>query len=106
MLMGFVLLFAAIVALLFFAYAGWRRATSREKDLQIWGVMRRAGIAPQDGAGGDAQMAQAVRRCVLCPSIEECDHWLASGKREGLGAFCPNAGFFAQQKGVKEAAKR
>src|SRR3954466_10874494 len=104
MLMGFVLLFAAIVALLFFAYAGWRRATSREKDLQIWGVMRRAGIEPQDGAGGDAQMAQAVRRCVLCPSIEECDHWLASGKREGLGAFFPQACVFAPPEGGKGSA--
>ncbi len=107
MLTGFALLmlFAAMVAMLPFAYAGWRRLTSREGDLQIWRVMRRAGVAPQDAAGQDAKMARAVRRCVLCPSIEECDHWLGAGNREGLGLFCPNASFFGELKSTKDHAK-
>jgi hypothetical protein len=33
----------------------------------------------------------AIRRCVMCPSVEECDHWVASGKTDGIRAFCPNA---------------
>ena len=108
MLTGVVLLalFAGMVAALPFAYAGWRRLTSREGDLQIWRVMRRSNVAPQDAAGQDAKMARAVRRCVLCPSIEECDHWLASGDREGLGLFCPNESFFAELKSTKDHAKR
>jgi hypothetical protein len=35
----------------------------------------------------------AVRRCVVCPDKPACDAWLASGKKEGAAAFCPNAGF-------------
>lgn len=99
MLTGLVslLVFAAAVALLPFAYAGWRRLTSRDGELQIWRAMRRIGIA-QDAPGPDAELARAVRRCVLCPSIEECDHWLAADKREGLGLFCPNASFLARMK--------
>ena len=106
MLTGLVLLalFAAAVAMLPFAYAGWRRLTSREGDLQIWRAMRRAGVTPQDAAGQETKMARAVRRCVLCPSIEDCDHWLGSGNREGLGLFCPNASFFADLKSAKEHA--
>lgn len=100
MLTGLVMLalFAATVAFLPFAYAGWRRLTSRGGDLQIWRTMRRVGIAPQETAPEQAKMARAVRRCVLCPSIEDCDHWLASGEREGLGLFCPNATFFDELK--------
>ena len=100
MLTGLVLLvlFAAAVAMMPFACAGWRRLTSRDGDLQIWRAMRRVEVTPADAAGQEAKMARAVRRCVMCPSIEECDHWLGSGSREGLGLFCPNASFFAELK--------
>ena len=100
MLTGLVLLvfFAGTVALMPFAYAGWRRLTSREGELQIWRAMRRVGLAQADAAGRDAKVARAVRRCVMCPSIEECDHWLASGERDGLDLFCPNATFFVELK--------
>jgi hypothetical protein len=64
--------------------------------------MRRTGISSDDAAGQDAKLARAVRRCVLCPSIEECDRWLASGSREGLGLFCPNATFFGDLKAGKD----
>ena len=108
MLTGVVLLvlFAAAVALLPFAYAGWRRLVAREGELQIWRAMPRIGIAPEALAQREAMMAPAVRRCVMCPSIEECDHWLAAGQREGLGLFCPNATFFEQLKDAKAGQKR
>ena len=91
-------LFAASVAFVPFAYAGWRRLTSHGGDLQIWRAMSRVGVSPQEATGEPAKMSRAVRRCVLCPSIEECDHWLVSGEREGLGLFCPNATFFDELK--------
>jgi len=105
MLTGLVLLmlFAGVVASLPFAYAGWRRLTQREGDLQIWRALRRTGIAAEDAAASQAKLARAVRRCVMCPSIEECDHWLASGDREGLGLFCPNASFFGEMKAEKDS---
>lgn len=87
-------LFVGIIAAMPFAYAGWRRLTARDGDLQIWRAMRRQGLMPDAGAGDDAKMARAVRRCVLCPSIDECDHWLASGNKDGLARFCPNASLF------------
>ena len=31
------------------------------------------------------------RTCALCPVARTCERWLASGDREGYGAFCPNA---------------
>lgn len=45
------------------------------------------------GGFGSHQAAVAVRRCVACPDKPACDAWLASGKREGAEAFCPNASF-------------
>lgn len=103
MLSGIVLLvlFASTVALLPFAYAGWRRLTAREGDLQIWRALQRSGLGTEDTAGHEAKLAHAVRRCVMCRSIDECDHWLAAGSREGLEHFCPNATFFAQLHGGK-----
>ena len=92
--LALLLLFAGLVAALPIACAGWRRLVAREGDLQIWRAMRRRGITQDDTAGQDAKLARAVRRCVMCPSIDDCDQWLASGSREGLGLFCPNATFF------------
>lgn len=107
-LTGIVLLalFVGIVATMPFAYAGWRRLTARENDLQIWRAMRRRGLAPEDAVGEEAKLARAVRRCVLCPSIEDCDHWLASGNKDGLGLFCPNATLFDDLQLAKEERKR
>jgi hypothetical protein len=103
MLTGIVLvLFIAFVALLSLGYAGWRRMTSREGDLQLWRVLRRMGVSGEETAGRDAEMARAVRRCMLCPSIEDCDNWLASGKRDGLADFCPNAGVVAGLGSAKD----
>lgn len=108
MLTGLIIavLLAALAALLPFVRAGWQRLISREGDLQMWRTMRRVGVAPEEVAGQEAKMGHAVRRCVMCPSIEECQDWLESGSREGLGGFCPNAGFFAQLKAAKDQPKR
>jgi hypothetical protein len=103
MLTGVVLvLLIAIVAIVPLLYTGWRRMMSREGDLQMWRTLHRVGLSPQDMAGGDAKAARAVRRCMLCPSIEDCERWLASGSREGLADFCPNASFFAELKSAKD----
>lgn len=98
----FLLLFVLAVSAAPFLYAAWRRLVSREGELQIWRAMSRCGIAPEEAAD-EAKLGGAVRRCVMCPSIIECDEWLASGNRDGLAKFCPNAGLFMQleaQKGL------
>ena len=99
-------LLIVLAALLPFGYAGWRRLTAREGDLQIWRVMQRTGVSPEGPAGRQPELARAVRRCVMCPSIEECDQWLAASHREGLGLFCPNASFLAELKAAKDHPKR
>lgn len=40
--------------------------------------------------------ALAARRCVGCADKARCDAWLASGRREGFEAFCPNADFIGR----------
>jgi hypothetical protein len=89
--LALVLLFAAAVAALPFIHAAWRRICAREADLQIWRLMARRGIVADDAPATQAKLARAVRRCVLCPSIEQCDHWLASDGETSLAEFCPNA---------------
>ena len=101
--LALLLLFAGLVAAVPMAFAGWRRLVAREGDLQIWRVMRRRGLEAQSIGAKDATLARAVRRCVMCPSIDDCDHWLASGNREGLGLFCPNATFFREIERQKES---
>lgn len=96
------LVFALVVSVLPLIYAAWRRVIARD-DLQMWRAIRRSGLAPKDAAGDDRKLALAVRRCTLCPSIPECDDWLASGRREGLDLFCPNAVYF---KELERARKR
>ena len=85
------IVFFMLVASLPFFYAGWRRVTDRGAELQIWPVMRRLGVSSEATPRHDATMARAIRRCVMCPSLEECEHWLASAKTGGIDEFCPNA---------------
>ena len=108
MLAGLIIavLLAAVAALTPFVRAGWQRLISREGNLQIWRAMPRVGVSPDEVAGQEAKMAHAVRRCVMCPSIEECEEWLGSGRREGLGRFCPNEGFFVELKTSRAQPKR
>lgn len=85
----FLILFALGIAGLPYLYAAWRRIGAREADLEIWRVMAQRGIDPVGAT--PATLARAVRRCALCPSIEECDRWLAENEHDGLDEFCPNA---------------
>jgi uncharacterized protein DUF6455 len=85
------LFFVAAVVAAPFIHAAWRRIGAREADLQIWRLMARRGIAVDDSPAAQPKLARVVRRCVLCPSIEECDHWLASDGKRSVAEFCPNA---------------
>ena len=70
----------------------WARAMTHERELEMWQMMRRRGLV--DDAARPADMARAIRRCNLCPSVDECRAWLASGRADGVEDFCPNARFF------------
>ena len=105
-LSGLVLLvvFAMLVAALPIAYAAWRRIGARGEDLQIWKMMRRRGIATSEAPSNPAELARAVRRCVLCPSIEACDEFLASGSKDAT-RFCPNDALLAKLEREKDLGK-
>lgn len=83
--------FAAVIVALPFIHGAWRRIDGREADLQIWRLMARRKIVAGEDPATQAKLARAVRRCVRCPSIEQCDRWLAANAQDGLEDFCPNA---------------
>jgi Family of unknown function (DUF6455) len=92
----FVALFALLLAAVLPAlYALTRRMSARPGQLEIWQVMNRLGLSPAEAAGEEPRsMALALRRCTLCPGVDSCHEWLASGSRERLENFCPNASYF------------
>ncbi len=81
-------------------YAAWRRITAREADLEFWRVIGRLGLT-REAASDDAGRARAVRRCIACPNLDQCGDWLASGRKDGLDEFCPNASFYAALEQAK-----
>lgn len=84
-------LFAVGIVALPYVYGAWRRIGARKADLQIWRVMARRGIAGDGEPATQAKLAHAIRRCVFCPNIEQCDRSLAADDRADLTYFCPNA---------------
>ena len=86
--------------------AAWRRALREGGRLRLAEMMHRHGL---DLAGAmmhapSYDLAQATRRCVGCARKVECDRWLASGKRGGYEAFCPNAALIERLKPAGELA--
>jgi hypothetical protein len=61
--------------------------------LELWRVLHRRGLGEEDTARDPRGLGYAVRRCMLCPSVETCHEWLEGGKRDGLEEFCPNASY-------------
>jgi hypothetical protein len=92
-------IFLALFALLLAAvapglYVLSKRMAVRPAQLEIWRAMHRLGLSSADSAGEDPRnLALALRRCTLCPSVGTCHEWLSSGSREGLEQFCPNAAY-------------
>ena len=74
-------------------YALRKRMTAADGPLEIWRVLNRRGIGDADMQRDASGLGYAVRRCMLCPSVESCHEWLEGGKRDGLEEFCPNAGY-------------
>jgi hypothetical protein len=74
--------------------SAWRMMHD-DGELRLERMLKRHGGRLDLAVGGlnTYQAALAVRRCVACPDKTECDAWLASGKRDGSPAFCPNTGF-------------
>ena len=100
-LLSLLLLLAASAVPAFFSL--WAGALSRDRELEMWRMMRVRGLLADDASIRPADMARAIRRCTLCPSVDPCQRWLASGRDEGADEFCPNTRFFAS---LAEARQR
>lgn len=101
-ILGLVLVAAAAFWL---SIVAWRRTMSRTRTLQIWRGMQRRGLEPADAVGEERAFAVAVRRCTMCSSLDECEHWLA-GERDDPEAFCPNAVFMENLQREKRRAEQ
>ncbi len=88
----FALLLAAVAPGL---YLLSKRMAARPAQLEIWRAMQHVGLSPAEASAEEPRsLALALRRCTLCPSVDACHEWLASGSRKGLERFCPNATYF------------
>ena len=85
------LLLVVIAAVAPGIYALRKRMGAGGRKLELWSMLHRRGITDGDALEEPRPLAMALRRCALCPSVEECRDWLASGAREGFDAFCPNS---------------
>jgi len=74
-------------------YALRRRMAAGDGKLELWSALHRRGLDAAQAAEDPRALGVALRRCALCPSVDACTRWLASGAREGLEDFCPNAAY-------------
>jgi hypothetical protein len=71
---------------------GYQRVMTTDNFPLLLAMLGRRGLVQRDlVAAGDMTATAAVRRCAFCNSTTECREFLASGKRAGFEAFCPNA---------------
>ncbi|MFN3672986.1 MAG: DUF6455 family protein [Bosea sp. (in: a-proteobacteria)] len=78
---------------------GWiRRRFARQAQL-MGAMMERIGFAPEEAGVPARALAAASRRCLFCPSAQQCGQWLEQTQQaESAPEFCPNAGFFADRR--------
>ncbi len=100
--MQILLLLAGALLLGAFVYAilasSWRMLHD-DGRLRLRRMLARHGVSLAAAATRDctvSEAARATRRCVACADKARCDAWLASHRREGFEAFCPNAGFISR----------
>ena len=91
-----------MAALLLLAFIGYGLFVESRRMLQYDGRLRlrrmlvRNGVRPSSVADEYYAVARATRRCVACADKARCDAWLASHRRDGFDAFCPNAAFISR----------
>jgi hypothetical protein len=92
----FIVLLMLVAAVAPGLYALRTRMIADSGQLEIWRVMQRRGLSIADAAEEPKNLALAMRRCTLCPSLDRCHEWLASDAKEGLEDFCPNGRYLGR----------
>lgn len=82
------------------AVLGLWRAMTDERPLLLSELLALEGVDMGLGVRGVGarQFAIAARTCMQCTARARCEAWLASNRRDGYEAFCPNAGYIAGMK--------
>lgn len=96
---GIVLGMAALLLLGVIGYGVFvesRRMLRDDGRLRFRRMLVRNGVRPATVASEYYETARATRRCVACAEKARCDAWLASHRRDGFDAFCPNAAFISR----------
>jgi len=88
----FFLLAAFTLGTIAYAFAAtcWRMLHD-DGRLRLRRLLARAGTSLAAAPASDCEKARAARTCVACGEKARCDAWLASRRRDGYAAFCPNA---------------
>lgn len=71
------------------------RSALNDPRLRLVEMLDRQGVKLGDDLSRIHADATATRTCVFCDTKQECDAWLASGRKKGFEAFCPNAAYIA-----------
>lgn len=81
-------------------YGTYRVLARDDGRLRLFEVLRGQGLALPEAASEASVLAgaQAVRRCVHCPSQAACDPLLARGDWQALRALCPNQEYIDRQR--------
>ena len=79
----------------------FRQGPGSEAPVLLYEVLRRQGdeVARLALASGSRSFALAVGECLRCSSTARCRAWLDGESREGIGQFCPNAGYILRMRG-------
>lgn len=65
------------------------RAGRRLQDM-----LARLGLAGALRRAGGKWSRDVETTCLRCAQTKQCDHWLKSGRKDGMEEFCPNAKAF------------
>jgi hypothetical protein len=96
--LGGALFVVIVVAAVFMA--SWSHASGG--PVLLYEMLRRQGddVARFATASGSRDFALAVNQCVRCASTARCRAFLDSRRRDGFDAFCGNASYVANMRGI------
>jgi hypothetical protein len=57
-------------------------------------MLARLGLAGALRRAGGKWSRDVELTCLRCAQTKQCDHWLKSGRQDGMEEFCPNANTF------------
>lgn len=90
----------AVIVVAAIVMALWNRVA--DSPVLLYTMLRRQGddVARLATTTGGRDFALAVNRCVRCSATARCRAFLDSGRRDGFEAFCGNANYVSNMRGI------